>query len=131
MRQSTGDQRRGLADHRFGDVAVEIELGADRHALPDDGADPRQYVALAIIVTLGDHRVVQREDHHVDRQGAAQIREDLVAQLLVDGADDGAARLGEGAEALGHRPAPLLGATAPDMELCRAIVLRLPGRYAR
>jgi hypothetical protein len=64
------------------------------------------------------------------RIAAAQVEEDLVAEGFVYGANDRAPGLGEGAEALGHLPAALLGPPPPDVELCRAVVLRQLRRVA-
>ena len=76
---------------------MQIELGADRHRRADDGADPAEDVAFAIVIALGGHRAVQREDDHVDRHRPAKVVEQLVAQRLIGRPHDAPARLGEGA----------------------------------
>ncbi len=100
-----GDQQVGALDHRRREVAVRIELGADDDAGPDDGAHLLQQVALAVVVAVGDHRPVQAEQDHVDRQRLAQVGEQLLAQRLVAGARRRAARLRARRQALDDVPA--------------------------
>ena len=69
-----GHQHVGLFDHRRAQVVVRVELGADHHLRPDDGAHALQQVALAVVVAVGDHRAVQAEQHHVHRQRGAAGR---------------------------------------------------------
>src|SRR5690606_3795577 len=52
----------------------------------------------------------------IDLPRLAQVVEDAVAQLLVDGADGAPRRHGEGADALDHLALPLLGLLPPDMQ---------------
>ncbi len=75
-------------------MAVRIVLDPDDGLGSDERADPRQDVALAIIVALRHHCAVQGEDHAVDRQGGFQLCQDLVAHLLEGGTRDRAAGLG-------------------------------------
>ena len=105
-----GDQQVGALDHRRREVVVRIELGADDDLRADDGAHALQQVAFAIVVAVGDHRAVQAEQHHVDRQRRAQVGEQLVAQRFLGGARRRAARLGAGDHALDELPALLLAA---------------------
>ena len=100
-----GDQQVGALDHRRREVAVRVELGADDDAGADDGAHLLQQVALAVVVAVGDHRAVQAEQDHVDRQRGAQVGEQLLAQRLVAGARRRAARLRAGRQALDDVPA--------------------------
>ena len=125
-----GDQHRGAPQHGLGEVAMQIELGADRHRRADDGADPAEDVAFAIVIALGGHRAVQREDDHVDRHRPEKVVEQLVAQRLVGRPHDAPARLGEGAQALDHRPAARLRPAPPDEELGRAVIGVLARRVA-
>ena len=48
------DQDVGGLGHGVGQVAVEVELGADRHVRADNLAHPGQQVALAVVAALGD-----------------------------------------------------------------------------
>ncbi len=105
-----GDQQVGALDHRRREVAVRIELGTDHDVGPDDGAHPLQQVALAVVVAVGDHRAVQAEQHHVDRQRRPQVGEQLLAQRLVARARRRAARLRAGHQALDQVPAQCLAA---------------------
>ena len=120
-----GHEDRRLADHRLGDMAVEVELRAHRHLGPDDGADAPQNIALAIVIALGGRGAMQRQHHHIDRHGLLEIGQHLVAQRLIGRADDASAGLGEGADAFHHLPAPRLGAPTEDQKLAGAVIGRL------
>ena len=63
-----GHQHVGVVHHRLAQVVVRVELGADHHLGPDDGAHALQQVAFAVVVAVGHHRAVQAEQHHVHRQ---------------------------------------------------------------
>ena len=91
---------------------MRVELGADHDVAADDGAHPLQQVALAVVVAVGDHRAVQAEQHHVDRQRRAQIGKQLLAQRLVASACRRAARLSAGNQAFDQVPARRLAAQA-------------------
>ncbi len=98
-----GHDRVSRAPHQLGEVAVQVELDADRHAGPDDLAHAGQQIAFAIGIAVGHHRAVQDQEQAVDRPGGerrAQVGQDLVAQRFVDGAHRHAAGHGEGADAL-------------------------------
>jgi hypothetical protein len=74
------DQQVGVGQHRRRQVVVRIELGADHRLRADQRAHAGQQVALAVVVPVGDHRAVQAEHDHVDRQRRAQVAKQLVAQ---------------------------------------------------
>ena len=63
---------------------MQVELGADRHLRPDDGADAGEQVAFGVVVALGDHGAVQVDQHGIDRQRLPQVVQDLVAEGFVD-----------------------------------------------
>ena len=56
---------------------------------------------------------MQIEEHGIDRQGAVQVGEDLVAERLVRGAGRIPGRGREGCQSLRHLPSPCLGPLAP------------------
>gem|GEM_PF-3753496 len=95
----------GVVHHRRCQVHVRVELGTHDHLGPHHGAHPRQHVAFAIVVAVGDHRAVQAEQHHVHRKGAAQVGQQLLAQPFIGFPGDGAAGLGAGDHALDQGPA--------------------------
>ena len=61
---------------------MEVQLRPNRHALSHDAADPLEDVALAIIVPLGRHRTMQRQDDHVDGQCATKVCKDFLSEHL-------------------------------------------------
>ena len=107
--------------HRLRQVAVQVELDPQHRVRADDGAGMGQQVAFAIIVAIGDHGAVHFQQHDIDRAGSvrmggAQIGEDGVAVVLVDVAQGGAGRLGEGAHALDNVQPVGLGQFAPFLQ---------------
>ena len=56
-------QRGGVAQGALADVAMKVELDADRHVRPDDLAHMGQQVAFAVVVALGHHGAVHRQQH--------------------------------------------------------------------
>ena len=106
----------GAPPHRLGEMAVQVELDADRRVRADDGADPLQGVALAIVVALGDHGTVHEQQHGIDRHRGPEVVEQGVAQLLVDDAQGDPARLREGREALDDLMLVRLGQRAPGLQ---------------
>ncbi len=101
-----------LLHHRRCQVHVRVELGAHDHLGPHHGAHPGQHVAFAVVVALRHHRAVQAQQHHVHRQRAAQVGQQLVTQLLVGFARDGAAGLGARDHALDQASSRAAGATS-------------------
>ena len=69
------DMRILLEDHHridrrdllLGEMAMQVEFGADQHLRPDQRAQMREQVALGIGIAVGDHRPVQVDHHGVDR----------------------------------------------------------------
>jgi hypothetical protein len=47
---------------------------------PDERPHAREQVAVAVVISVGDHRPVEAEQDHVDREGPLQVGEQLVAQ---------------------------------------------------
>ena len=88
--------------HLPGEMAVRVELGADHDGRADQGADAREQVALAVVVAVGDHRAMQRQQHDLDRECRPQLVEQPVAERLPGVARGRAGRRGEGGEALDH-----------------------------
>ncbi len=77
------DQHVGRFEHRWRDVTVKIELGADRNVRADARANARQDVAFAVVVAVGDHRAVQEQHHRVERHRRFEIVEQFVAKRFV------------------------------------------------
>jgi hypothetical protein len=98
------DQEICVAHHLGAQMIMRIELRADHDVAADDLAHPAQQIALAVVVTVGDHRAVQAEQHHLYGQRALEIVEQFVAQALVDGAGGDAAGLRTGHKPLDQRP---------------------------
>ena len=68
------NQRRGVAQGAGTDVAVEIELDADRHIRPDHPTDMGEHIAFAVVVAPGHHRAIAwRKQHGVDRHRCPKI----------------------------------------------------------
>ncbi len=109
-------QRGRVAQGAFADVAMEIELGAHRNVRPDDPAHAGQKVAFAVVIALGHHGAVHRQQHAVDRHRGPEVGQDLVAEGFVDLLHRPAGGHGEGAQAFDHLPALGLGAAAPHRE---------------
>ena len=76
-----------------GQVAVQVQLGADGHARADQGAHPAQDLGLAVVMGLGDHGPVQVQ---VDAIEAALGQRRLHLAHKGEGRDDEAldARIG-------------------------------------
>jgi hypothetical protein len=55
-------------------MAMQIELGSDRNAFADNGADALQNVSFAVVIALGSHGAMQRQNHHVHGHGLLQVR---------------------------------------------------------
>ena len=70
LEQHQGGRRRAAS---VADVAMQVELDADRHVRTDDLADMGQEVAFAVVVALGHHGAVHGQEHAVDRQGGLQV----------------------------------------------------------
>ena len=87
--------------HPLGEVAVEVELHADRDVGSDPFAQPFEDVAFAVVVPVGDHRTVQVHQHDVDRHRGREVVEQLVAKRLVHVARRASERLRRHADALG------------------------------
>ena len=94
-----GDDGVRVLPHLLGQMAMQVELDADRRLRPDDLAHARQRVAFAIVIPVRDHGAVHEEQHDIDRHGGAQIGEDGVAQFLVHVAERDPGGLREGADA--------------------------------
>ena len=60
----------------------EVELGPDHHVRADQRPHAGEQIALAVLAAVGDHGAVQRHQDDLDRQGAAQLIEQPVAQRL-------------------------------------------------
>jgi hypothetical protein len=90
----------GIAHALAGEVAVRIELDPDRHVWADEPAHPLDDVTLAVVAPRRDHGAVEAEQDRIDRQGRAELIEDLVAHALVIGLQHGAGRLGPEAGSL-------------------------------
>ena len=91
-----GRQDVGVRDALGREVAVGIEFGRDEHGGPDHRADARQQVPLAIVIALRHHRAVQAEHDGINRKSRAELRKDLVPQILISGALQKAAGFGPG-----------------------------------
>ncbi len=74
-----GHQDVGMRHHGIRQVAVRIQLGADHHAGANQRAHAGEQVALAVRIAVRHHGAVQAQHHHVDRQRALQVAEQLVA----------------------------------------------------
>ena len=74
-----------MADHRAGQVGVEVERHPDGHRGPDHLAHGVEQVALAVLEPLGHHRPVQVEQHAVQAPGRAEVGEQPRPDLGVDG----------------------------------------------
>ncbi len=97
-------------------VAVEVELDADHHLWADDLTDPADEIPFAVVVAFGDHGPVEGQEHQVDRQAGFEVRQHLVAQVLVDGANGQSRRLGGGVQAEGELQAACQGELAKDVD---------------
>src|SRR6185295_7366248 len=105
-------------------MTMEIEFGSDRNAFADDCANALQDISFAIVIALGGHGAMQRQNHHVYGHGLLQIGQQLVAQFLIGLSDNSPTWLSKGADTLDHWPAPRLGALPPNQKLTRAVVGR-------
>src|SRR3546814_16414668 len=85
------------------EVAVQIEFDADVHACADNAAHPLDQVALAIVMTVGNHCTMQVQLHGLQRQCGAQVTQDFIAKRFVNGARRAARGLCEGAERSAER----------------------------
>jgi hypothetical protein len=112
-------------------VAVRIVLDADHALGADDRARPLQQIAFDVVVAVRDHRAVQAEQHAVERQRRAQLRQHFVAHELVVGLVDLAGRAGGKAAALDQREAVARRALARDEERRRAHPRRVVGMLRR
>ena len=65
---------------------------------------------------------MEGQQHDIDGPRLLQILENLVAQPLIDGPHNDAARLRVGAKALDDLPVARLGQPAPDMELDGGVI---------
>ena len=110
------DQHVGAVEHQLREMAMQIELGADRDLGSDDRANALEQVAFAIVVTVGDHGAMHVDQHGVERHCGLHPGEDLVTEALVHRAHGGSRRGGEGAQPFDHGPALLLGFLAPGMD---------------
>ena len=81
----------GALDHGVGHLGVEVERHRDRHVRRDP-ADAIQKLAFAVVVVLGHHRAVQREQHGV--AALLDLVDDGRRHLLVGGLGDQAGRMG-------------------------------------
>ena len=63
-------------------VAMWVQLHADGHVRPDDGAHMLNQIAFTVVITVGHHGAVQTQYHTVQRQSSAQLAQHLIAQLL-------------------------------------------------
>ena len=97
-------------------IAVQVELDADRQVRSDYLADMGQQVAFAVVVAFGHHGAVHRQHYRVDRHRGLQIGDDLVAEGLIDFLHGLAGGHGEGTQAFDDLPALGLRALAPDGE---------------
>jgi len=87
-------------DHALGQVAMRVELDADRHPRADPRPDRLQKIALAVLATFGDHGAVQAQEHDVDGKGRLELGEDAAAQFAPGGGTREARGGREGREAL-------------------------------
>src|SRR3546814_2089191 len=58
-----GNDGIGMTAHLLAEVAVQIEFDADVHACADNAAHPLDQVALAIVMTVGNHCTMQVQLH--------------------------------------------------------------------
>jgi len=87
--------------HALGrEMTVKVVFGADHAVRPHDVARPRQKIALAIVIAVGDHRAVQAEQRDVDWKRGAKLRQDFVTQAFKRRTGDPARRLRPGGGAL-------------------------------
>ncbi len=77
-------------------VAMRVELACDQNIRSDNGPYAFQKIALAIVITLRDHRPVQAQYNGVDRHRCLQLIEDFVAQFLIGLPLQQSSRLGPG-----------------------------------
>ena len=111
-----------LFQHRFSEMAMEVEFGANDDVRSGNLAHPRENVALAVVIAVGRHGAVKGKQSDVHRHSGLKISEELVSQFLIDGAHDGAAGLGIGAKPFGNLPSALRRTLPPNEQLGRAIV---------
>ena len=86
------DQRAGLLDHLVRDVGVQIERGDQRQIQADRRAGGAQDLAGCVFAALGRHRAMQYQQHAVERPGATQPHDQLVAQCRKHLVEHGAGR---------------------------------------
>src|SRR5581483_621340 len=110
----------GGLDHRRRQVTVRIEQHAYLRAGSEDGACSAEDVALAVITARRHHGAMEEKERDVERLAGAQLRQDLLAILLVDPLQGRPGRLGVGEEAFHESVAVARGQLFPD-----------PGEHAR
>ena len=64
-------------------MAVRVQLGANKDIGPNDGSYACQKIAFAVVIAIGHHRPVQPEHHRVHGHRRLQLPEDLVSQALI------------------------------------------------
>ena len=61
------DEHVRCGGHARGDVGVQVERGGDGHLRTDDVAHGGQDGAFGVVLALGDHCAVERQQDHVER----------------------------------------------------------------
>ena len=107
---SVGRHQRGVAQHAFGHVGVQVERRDQRHARPDCRTHALQQLAFGIVHALGHGSAVQVEVDRVEATGA-QVFEHLGGDALEGIARDAVRR---------HRAGPHRGLQAPAEFSCHA-----------
>ena len=116
------DQDRRVVGHRRGQVGVRVQHRADGNIRPDQGAHPGQDIAFAVVAARRDHGAVQGQGDHVHRHRLGQVRQQRIAQRLIDRLGHDTAGRGPGAQALRQAPTVTPAALPEGLERQR------PGR---
>ena len=91
---------------------MRVELHPDHRLVADDLSDPLGQVRLAVLVVHRHHGAVQEQQHHVERPLSAQVRQQRVAKVLVDGGQGLAGGMSGGEQAFDERMAVARGEVA-------------------
>ena len=73
-----GDENISGFDHARADVAVHVQHRHDGAIWADQGTGLDHQVALRVVLVLGRHRAMERQQHAVHRQGVAQPRQETL-----------------------------------------------------
>jgi hypothetical protein len=103
-----GRERARVAQHARGDVGLQVQAGDDGHRQPDDGAQPLERLAFAVVDMFRDRRAVQVEVDGV-KALALRVLEQRAGDALVGVARDMRRRRRRGVDRRQQRPAALLG----------------------